>query len=178
MLIPDLLTFSKPLQGRDELKQELANLWADTEGKSLENWLEKPSTAVPQIADEAGSVQNLSFPWSQRKGLSPMAETTFTALPPKSIISGNPKAAAFQMGKTVWVQLEVRRSARDFPGGAVVKNPPANAGDMGSSPGPGRSHMPRSNKAHAPQLLNPARLQPVLHKRSHRNEKPAHHNEE
>ena len=30
-------------------------------------------------------------------------------------------------------------------GGAVVKNPPANAGDMGSSPDPGRSHMPRSN---------------------------------
>ena len=35
--------------------------------------------------------------------------------------------------------------ARDFPGGTVVKNPPANAGDMGSSPGPGRSHMLRSN---------------------------------
>ena len=34
---------------------------------------------------------------------------------------------------------------RDFPGGAVVKNTPANAGDMGSSPGPGRSHMPWSN---------------------------------
>ena len=33
----------------------------------------------------------------------------------------------------------------DFPGGAVVKNPPANAGDKGSIPGPGRSHMPRSN---------------------------------
>ena len=32
-----------------------------------------------------------------------------------------------------------------FPGGAVVKNPPANAGDMGLSPGPGISHMPRSN---------------------------------
>ena len=32
-----------------------------------------------------------------------------------------------------------------FPGGAVVKNPPANAGDMGSSPGPGRSHVPWSN---------------------------------
>ena len=30
---------------------------------------------------------------------------------------------------------------RDFPGGAVVGNLPANAGDMGSSPGPGRSHM-------------------------------------
>ena len=29
--------------------------------------------------------------------------------------------------------------------GAVVENPPANAGDTDSSPGPGRSHMPRSN---------------------------------
>ena len=33
----------------------------------------------------------------------------------------------------------------DVPGGSVVKNPPANPGDMGSIPGPGRSHMPRSN---------------------------------
>ena len=33
---------------------------------------------------------------------------------------------------------------RDFSGGAVVKNPPANAGDMGSSPGLERSHMPGS----------------------------------
>ena len=33
----------------------------------------------------------------------------------------------------------------DSPGGAVVKNPPANAGDMGLSLGPGRSHMLRSN---------------------------------
>ena len=33
----------------------------------------------------------------------------------------------------------------DFPGGTVVKNLPANAGDTDLSPGPGRSHMPRSN---------------------------------
>ena len=33
----------------------------------------------------------------------------------------------------------------DFPGGAVVKNPLTNAGDTGLSPGPGRSHTPRSN---------------------------------
>ena len=32
-----------------------------------------------------------------------------------------------------------------FPGGAVVKNPPVDAGDMGSSPGPGRFHMLQSN---------------------------------
>ena len=40
-----------------------------------------------------------------------------------------------------------------FPGGVVVENLPANAGDVGSSPGLGRSHMPRSNWAHEPQLL-------------------------
>ena len=34
---------------------------------------------------------------------------------------------------------------RGFPGGAVVENLPANAGDTGSSPGLGRSYMPRSN---------------------------------
>ena len=33
----------------------------------------------------------------------------------------------------------------DFPGGPVVKNPPANAGDTGSIPGRGRFHMPWSN---------------------------------
>ena len=38
-----------------------------------------------------------------------------------------------------------KRRKRDFPGGTVVKNPPANAGDTGLSPGPGRSHMPQSN---------------------------------
>ena len=32
-----------------------------------------------------------------------------------------------------------------FPGGAVVENLPANAGDTGSGPGLGGSHMPRSN---------------------------------
>ena len=41
-----------------------------------------------------------------------------------------------------------------FPGSAVVKNPLAKVGDTGSSPGLGRSHMPRSNKARAPQLLS------------------------
>ena len=41
--------------------------------------------------------------------------------------------------------LRSNNVSRDFPGGAVVKNPPANAGDTGSGPGPGRSHMPRSS---------------------------------
>ena len=45
-------------------------------------------------------------------------------------------AALFTIAKT-WKQ--------GFPGGTVVKNPPANAGDTGSSLGPGRFHVPWSN---------------------------------
>ena len=41
-----------------------------------------------------------------------------------------------------------------FPGGAVVENLPANAGDTGSSPGLGRSHVPQSGWAREPQLLS------------------------
>ena len=49
------------------------------------------------------------------------------------------------MEKTKEAQRPVKKLLSGFPGGAVVENPPANAGDMGSSPGPGRSHMLRSN---------------------------------
>ena len=36
----------------------------------------------------------------------------------------------------------------------MVGSLPADAGDVGSSPGPGRSHMPRSDWACEPQLLS------------------------
>ena len=38
-----------------------------------------------------------------------------------------------------------KEAGEGFPGGSVVENLPANAGDMGSSPGLGGSRMPRSN---------------------------------
>ena len=84
----------------------------------------------------------------------------------------------------------------DFPGGPMVKNPPANAGDTGSIPNPGRLHMPQgtcliqedciSAPNHlqnqdctclvAPQLLSQQALEPVLcNKRNHSNEKPMLH---
>ena len=44
--------------------------------------------------------------------------------------------------------------SRGFPGGAVIENLPANAGDTGSGPGLGRSRMPRSKWAREPQLLS------------------------
>ena len=49
-----------------------------------------------------------------------------------------------------WVKSRVG----GFPGGAVVENLPANAGDTGSSPGLGRSHMPWRTSAREPQLLS------------------------
>ena len=76
---------------------------------------------------------------------------------------------------------------RSLPGGLVVKSPPANAGDTGSIPGLGRSHMQRKTKplcrnywagaleprsvnyrAHAPQSLfsttmEPLQWKPALH---------------
>ena len=48
----------------------------------------------------------------------------------------------------------LKRKSRGFPGGAVVEKLPDNAGDTGSSPGLGRSHMLRSNWAREPQLLS------------------------
>ena len=44
----------------------------------------------------------------------------------------------------LWVQT-LRMQDQGFPGGSVVKNLPANAGDMGSIPGPQRSYMSWSN---------------------------------
>ena len=42
-------------------------------------------------------------------------------------------------------KMVLKRDDEGFPGGAVVENLPANAGDTGLSPGLGRSHMPWSN---------------------------------
>ena len=70
----------------------------------------------------------------------------------------------------------------DFPGGAVVKNLPANAGDMGSSPGPGRSHEQLSpcattTEAHAPRARAPQEKPPQWEARTPQwRVAPAHRN--
>ena len=75
-----------------------------------------------------------------------------------------------------------------FPGGSVVKNLPAKAGDSNSIPGMGSSYTPQTNYwdyvrqnywAYMLQLLKPMGLEPVLHnKRSHFNKKPTHFSKE
>ena len=59
--------------------------------------------------------------------------------------------------RSVKINVEMiayKRICWGFPGGAVVENRPANAGDTGSSPGLGRSHVLRSSWAREPQLLS------------------------
>ena len=48
-----------------------------------------------------------------------------------------------------------KNDQQGFPGGPMVKNLPATAGDPGLICGLGSSHMPQSNMHHAPQLLKP-----------------------
>ena len=50
--------------------------------------------------------------------------------------------------------LSYKEDNKTSLGGSVVKNPPANAGDMGGILDLGRSHMPRSIQACEPQLLS------------------------
>ena len=54
------------------------------------------------------------------------------------------------MSKSVWVGAKMTGGInncynRAFPGGSVVKNMPASAGDTGSIPDSGRSHMLKNN---------------------------------
>ena len=65
------------------------------------------------------------------------------------------KSLYFSLNFSVNLKLHFKKKCiQGFPGGAVVENLPANAGNTGSSPGLGRSHIPRSNQAHEPQLLS------------------------
>ena len=82
-----------------------------------------------------------------------------------------------------WVLHKRKNKTREgFPDGPAVKKPLCNAKDTGSIPGLGRSHMPWGSwahvpqlmsppsRAHEPQLLQPARLEPRLrNERSHCN---------
>ena len=60
----------------------------------------------------------------------------------------------------------------------MVESLPANAGDAGSSPGLGRSHVLRSNSAREPQLLSLRVWSLGSATRGRDSERPAHRDEE
>ena len=84
---------------------------------------------------------------------------------PLSVLNGGywsiSESSAFQGERAVTRQWrnaywpDVNNFCEGFPDGPVVKNFPCNARNTGSVPGLGRLHMPRSNLACVPQLLNP-----------------------
>ena len=57
-----------------------------------------------------------------------------------------PEEAGLHQGlaKTLSLSISKGSEGMDFPDGPVVKNPPANAGDTGLIPVPGRFHMLKS----------------------------------
>ena len=93
--------------------------------------------------------------------------------------------SGLEVGDMQFPWQEEKAVKRDFPGDAVVENLPADAEDTGLIPGPGRSHMPRSNywacalEPASHNYWSPCTLKPMLrNKRSHHNEKPMHWNKE
>ena len=64
---------------------------------------------------------------------------------------------------------------RNFPGGTVDKNPPANVENTSSSPGQDRFHMPQSNWAQLLSIQCPAC---ALQREKSTNKQPRHHSQE
>ena len=82
--------------------------------------------------------------------------------------------------------MVVKNQPEDFPGGPMVKNPPANPRDKGSISGPGTkipnaveqlSLCVTTTESMNHNYRSPQALEPVSHnQRSHSKEKPAHCN--
>ena len=83
---------------------------------------------------------------------------TLSSLPGSAGCGSSSHELRGRVGSQVWgppSEAQGQRvELRWLSGGAVVRNPPANAGDTGSSPGLGRSHVPRSGWAREPHLLS------------------------
>uniref|UniRef100_A0A8C9BG45 WD repeat-containing protein 82 n=1 Tax=Phocoena sinus TaxID=42100 RepID=A0A8C9BG45_PHOSS len=85
---------------------------------------------------------------------SPNGETVISSSDDDSIVlcdcqEGKPKRTLYSKKYGL-----LQKDSWGFPGGAVVESPPADAGDTGSCPGLGRSHMQQSGWAREPWPLS------------------------
>ena len=86
--------------------------------------------------------------WEQPRPLRWLWSTA--SLPPFPLSKESRKNSDISLKATVILQnlyllLKLKYLFQGFPGGSVVKNPPANARDIGLIPGPGGTHMLQSN---------------------------------
>ena len=98
----------------------------------LTAWLSHQNSETEGVRDHS----SLSTMWAKRQMLTqgPWGESPTTGTMERL------RTQTLKLG--TWIQIA---ALWGFPGGTVVENLPANAGDTGSSPGLGRSHMPRSD---------------------------------
>ena len=123
----------------------------------------------------------LRFMGSQRVGLSNWTELNWThrlSLVPSFVLGIKNMANKFSVCVSKWQYLS-------FPGSLTVKNPPCNAGDLGSIPGLGRIPIPWNRKWQPTPVFLPGEFRgqsslvgcgPWGHKsRTWRSAKPPHH---
>ena len=130
---------------------KLPLLLASQESGRQTNYL-PPSTP---LAKRESSLENLqSRPWGWRIKGWLLTHPPHSQEPPLTHPPSFQSAVSETSTKRQKPNKQTKEPGGGFPGGARVKNLPANAGDTGSSTGPGRSHTPRSSYARAPQLLS------------------------
>ena len=137
-----------------------------------------PWECGPRVPWEGGHLLSLlQMKWNRSSAGTSCLYTLVT-----STLQAHVGSAGVQPQIGIWrvqdtLDAEGLKTLLGFPGGAVVENLPANAGDTGSSPGLGRSHMPRSNWAREPRLLSLRVWSLCSAMRGRDSERPAHHNE-
>lgn len=108
------------------------------------------------------------------RGGSPLKNRTRGS--PALALDGCVKPTLFLTRLRIWRQSYEGHLPGALPGGPLIKNPPANAG-QGSNPWCRKIPTPWSNKACAPQLLSLAALEPMLlNSRSRCKRRPTHCN--
>ncbi|XDA71629.1 hypothetical protein R6Z07M_001960 [Ovis aries] len=73
----------------------------------------------------------------------PKNDLTFSA--EKEVVTESLQSLRSSKNVVAVLLMSPKAEPEGFPGGSVIKNPPGNAGDTGSIPGLGISHMLRSN---------------------------------
>ena len=102
-----------------------------------------PQYKWPELEGRNGTIH-----WILKQSYFIVNRTIFTKATDSKLLNGYKILLHHRL---IFKSVNIRRG---FPGGPVVKNSPAKAGDTGLIPGPRGPHMPRSQLSPSPQLLS------------------------